>query len=96
MATLTLEVPEELVSLIGSSEAAATRAKESLVLDLLREGRISQGKAAQLLGLTRYDILDLMAQHQIPSGPATAEEMRQEIEDLRHFVEGTDAHDGRQ
>jgi predicted HTH domain antitoxin len=96
MATLTLEVPEELVSLIGSSEAAAARAKESLVLDLLREGRISQGKAAQLLGLTRYDILDLMAQHQIPSGPATAEEMRQEIEDLRHFVEGTDARDGRQ
>jgi predicted HTH domain antitoxin len=51
-----------------------------LVLDLLREGQISQGKAAELLGINRYEMLDLMARHKIPSGPQTAEEAEREIE----------------
>ena len=83
---LTLELPEELVALLGSPEAAAAKAREALVLALLREGQISQGKAAHLLGLTRWDILDLMVQHQIPSGPATPEELRQEVENARRFL----------
>lgn len=86
--TIELELPEDLVALLGSPEAAASKAKEALVLELLREARVSQGQAAQLLGLTRWDVLDLMARHQIPSGPETAEEMRQEIENVRHFGRG--------
>lgn len=81
--TLTVELPVELVALLGSPEEAATRARESLVIDLLREGRISQGQAARLLGSTRRDFLTLMARLRIPSGPETAEEMRQEIEGAR-------------
>ncbi|MBI4493479.1 MAG: UPF0175 family protein [Chloroflexi bacterium] len=81
-------MPEELVALLGSPEAAIAKAKESLVLELLREARLSQGQAARLLGLTRWDILDLMAQHDIASGPETAEEARQEIEDARPLRQG--------
>jgi predicted HTH domain antitoxin len=83
--TLTIELPDELLALLGSPEEAAVKARESLVLELLRDARISQGKAAQLLGVTRWDILDLMAQHRIPSGPETAEEMRREIKDARRL-----------
>ncbi len=77
---LPLELPEELITLLGSPEALAAKAKEALVLELLREAQITQGKAAELLGITRWDILDLMAQYQIPSGPATVEELHQETE----------------
>jgi predicted HTH domain antitoxin len=84
---LTLEAPEELVALLGSPEAAAARAKQALVLDLLREARISQGRAAALLGLTRRDILDLMVQYEIPSGPETAEELREEVDNLRRLLQ---------
>ena len=87
--TLALDLPEELIVLLGSPETAAAKAKEALVLALLREARISQGEAGRLLGLTRWEILDLMAQHAIPSGPETAVEMRQEIEDLRRFAQDT-------
>lgn len=86
--TIELELPEDLVTILGSPEAAASKAKEALVLELLREARVSQGQAAQLLGLTRWDIVDLMARHQIPSGPETADEMRQEIESLRRLGRG--------
>ena len=81
--SLTIDLPEELVALLGSPEAAAAKAKEALVLQLLREARLSQGQAASLLGLTRWDVLDLMAQQQIPSGPLTAEELRRETGEMR-------------
>jgi hypothetical protein len=87
---LALELPDELVALLGSPEAAVAKARESLVLDLLREARISQGRAAPRLGLTRWDILDLMARYQIPSGPRTAEEMEQEMEAVRRYLESTE------
>ncbi|MDF3043668.1 MAG: hypothetical protein K0Q71_6374 [Thermomicrobiales bacterium] len=84
--SITLELPEELVELLGPPEAIAGRVRESLVLDLLRDAQITQGEAALLMGVTRYDILDLMARYCIPSGPETAEEMRQEIENARQFL----------
>jgi predicted HTH domain antitoxin len=87
--TIELELPEDLVALLGSPEAAASKAKEALVLELLRETRISQGQAARLLDLTRWDILELMARHRIPSGPDTAEEMRDEVENARRFAPGS-------
>lgn len=92
MTTLTLDLPEELLALLGSPEAAAARAREALVLDLLREARISQGKAARLLGITRWDILDLMARRQIPSGPETPEELEQEIETIEHYARDNQRH----
>lgn len=88
--TLTLELPEELVALLGSPEAATARAKEALVLELLRQGTISQGKAAHLLGIDRWAILDLIAEHQIPSGPANADEMRRELADMAAFANATE------
>jgi predicted HTH domain antitoxin len=84
--TITLELPEEVGQAFDSPEEIPAKAREALVLQLLREARISQGRAARLLGITRYDILDLMALHHIPSGPVTAEEMQQEIENVRRYI----------
>jgi predicted HTH domain antitoxin len=84
--TLKVEVPDELVALLGTPEVAAVRAREALVLDLLRQGGVSQGKAAELLGISRWDLLELMVERRIESGPETAEEMTQEIEDMRRWA----------
>ena len=81
--TVTLDLPDELLALLGSPEVVAARVRETLVLDLLRQARISQGRAAQLLGLTRWDILELMARHAIPSGPESAEEAQRDVEAAR-------------
>jgi hypothetical protein len=73
--------------MLGSPEAAAARAKEALVLQLLREAEITQGQAARFLGLTRWDILDLMAEHNILSGPVTPEEVEAELATIHKLSE---------
>ena len=78
--TITIELPNDLVAALKSLEGIEDRAWKALVLDFLRHAEISQGRAAQLLGVTRYDILDLMAEHHILSGPLTSEEMERDIE----------------
>lgn len=83
--TITLELPEGLLAALDSVDGLADRAWRALILDLLRDAEITQGQAAKLLGVTRYDILNLMASQHIPSGPRTAEEMREEIEMARRF-----------
>lgn len=84
--TVTIDLPDALVDALDSLDGIEDRAWQALVLDLLRDAEISQGRAASLLEVTRYDILNLMAQHHIPSGPRTAEEMREEIERARRFL----------
>ncbi len=93
--SVTFELPEDILTRLGPPEAVSARAKEALVLELLRESEISQGKAAELLGLTRWGIIDLMAEYEIPSGPRTAEEMQEEIEAVRRYVQEHPPHGGR-
>jgi len=84
--TLAVELPEDLVALLGSPERAAAKAKEALVMELLREVKIGQSKAAELLGVTRGDILDLTVKYRVPSGPATPEEVEREFETARRYL----------
>ena len=51
-------------------------------LDLLQKGEISMGKAAEMAGVTLYDILDQMHIRKIPIG-YTAEDLER---DLREFA----------
>ena len=78
--SVTIELPDEILELLGSIETVEAKTRQAIILQLLREGEISQGKAARYLDITRYDILDLMAKYQIPSGPQTTEEIEREIQ----------------
>jgi len=61
MDTLTVALPRDFLILLGSQAQANEAAKEYIVLGLFQEGRISAGKAAELLGLTRRGLLNLLA-----------------------------------
>ena len=85
--TIALELPEGLLELLGPPDAIAGKVRETLVLDLLREAQITQGQAARLLGVTRYDTINLMALHSIPSGPETADEAERDFAAARQGVQ---------
>lgn len=81
------EVPDDLVRIVEQTpEELAARARRSLILDLLREGIISQGWAAEFLGVSRHDILDLMGMYHIPSGPLTIEELDAEVAAAEEYI----------
>jgi predicted HTH domain antitoxin len=89
MSTVSFEVPDNLFELFDSPEEASGAAKEAFVLHLLRESRISQGKAAELLGISREAMIDLAARERIPVGPLSAEDLRAEVEESRRMMTAT-------
>ena len=82
---LTLDLPEDVVALLGAPDEAAAQAKQLLVVELLRRGRIGQSRAAEVLGTTRWGILELMGRYDIPQGPETTEQLEREIEQVRQL-----------
>jgi predicted HTH domain antitoxin len=52
---------------------------EEAVMELLRKGRISQGKAAELLDISRDELFDLMAAYDIPVVDMADDELVKEL-----------------
>jgi len=67
-----------LVDPTGSDVAA--RVRETLVLALFRDGVISSGRSAELLGISKDQFLDLLGERDIPYLDQTYEEI---LEDAR-------------
>lgn len=60
MSTISIDLEEDLVALLHQSNQPVARAvREFIVLELYRRGAISSGKAAQLLGMSRVEVLYL-------------------------------------
>lgn len=74
---LVLEFPEEISEKDLADEEVQRRSKE--VFELLRKKKISQGKAAELLGITRNELFDLMAKFDIPVIDMSEEELKKEL-----------------
>jgi predicted HTH domain antitoxin len=75
---LELDLPDDVAAELRNEDLTA-KVKESLIMELLREHRISQGKAAELLGIHRSDLFPLMTKYQISLIDLTAEELDQEL-----------------
>ncbi len=59
------------------------KGKAIIILELLRKGDISQGKAAELLEIDRHTLYDLMAKYDIPMANFAPEEFERQLEDAR-------------
>ncbi|HEV8721204.1 MAG TPA: UPF0175 family protein [Candidatus Binatia bacterium] len=81
--TVTIEIPAELVRLLGTEEDAKQEAKIALVLDLVRKGKISRAKAAELLQLSLWDLPSLLAQYRIPWFDYSEKELEKDLQTLR-------------
>jgi DNA-binding NtrC family response regulator len=73
------ELPDEVASNLRDEDLAA-KVKEAFMMELLREHAISQGKAAELLGIDRHTLFDMMAKYEVPVVDMTPEELRQEFQ----------------
>ncbi len=61
MATLQIDLLDELVAALNETDMRAVR--EAALVKLYDLGRISSGKAARILGLSRREFLDLLGRY---------------------------------
>lgn len=71
-------------------EEAENKAKEAYVMTLLKYGEISSGKASQLLGISRIDVINLMSKYEISlfDDSMTLEEFQQEVNQAKMKLQG--------
>jgi predicted HTH domain antitoxin len=76
---LDVELPDELFAQLRKEEIES-KIKEALVMELLREHRLSQGKAAEILCMSRHELFDLMTNHRVPVIDLDTEELTNELQ----------------
>ena len=89
--TFTLPIDE---SFLRHKTGAERKAKEAFVLELLRHGDISAGRAAKLLDISRWDLSDLMPAAGIsPFAELSAEDLNTEVETALKVLSSKDDED---
>ena len=78
-----VQIPEALRELGISNEDISREVPVLLVLKRFRQGLLSSGKAAQLLGLSRRDFLDLLAKERLPVYDPGDQELANEFKTVR-------------
>ncbi len=85
--TLALELPDAWKQLLGLDTAdAPDRAREMLVIERYREGKLSRGQAAEMLGLGFHEAEALLKRYGADQHP-TWEEMEQSTQAFRPLVD---------
>ena len=85
--TISIEVPDELLELLGSEEEIGKEAKQTLILDLVRRGKISRAKAADLLGINLWDLPEFLSGYEIPWFDYSREQLEEDMKALRDLEE---------
>ena len=84
MGAVHVELDQDLIAVLEELHRPAKEAaRELIVLELYRQGELSGGRAAQLLGMRRDEFIRHASDRGIPYLQLSGEELRREIEDSR-------------
>jgi predicted DNA-binding protein (UPF0251 family) len=75
---VTFELPDEVAPNLRDEDLTA-KAKEAFTMELLREHELSQGKAAELLGIDRHELFALMTKYRVPVIDMTPQELAEDL-----------------
>jgi len=77
---ITVEVPEQAVKMFNGDEARLGREVfEAAVVMWFDEARISQGRAAELLGISRAELFEVLKRHNVSPIQITPEELAEDL-----------------
>ena len=75
-----VSLPPEVVCGFGWEDSEVPRGvREALVMDLLRLDRLSEAQAAEILGLVRVELLELMSRYDVPAVRMSLQELDREL-----------------
>ena len=85
--TVALDLPRDLLGALDVPHTEVeVRLRELTALELFREGRISSGKGAELLGISKLAFIQLLSQHQIETFTETLDELESDLETLDRLL----------
>ena len=85
--TVALDLPRDLLGALDVPHTEVeARLRELIALELFREGRISSGKGAELLGISKLAFIQLLSQHQIETFTETLDELESDLETLDRLL----------
>ena len=86
MGPVHVELDQDLVAVLEELHRPVKEAaRELIVLELYRQGEISSGKAAQLLGLEREDFIRRASAQGIPYFQIHGDDLRRELDASKQF-----------
>jgi predicted HTH domain antitoxin len=81
MKTITIEIPDHVdLPFAGSNEELARALRIAAAIQWYQEELISQGKAAEIAGLSRADFLDALYHAKVPACQVSIEDLKEELE----------------
>lgn len=80
----------DLLALGLSEKKIAAEMTRELILKLYRNGQISSGKAAEILGIHKQDFVSLLAANKIPFFNYTEEELEEEHKAVTQILKEKD------
>lgn len=84
--TIRLSFPSEILDKISTTyQDSASLIKEAAVLELYREGKVSSGKAAEILGMERFEFIRYAGMKGIPYIRITPKELEEEVKVLKNL-----------
>jgi predicted HTH domain antitoxin len=84
MGAVPVELDPDLVALLEELQRPAKQAaRELIVLELYRQGEVSSGRAAQLLGMEREAFIRHASEQGIPYFQLEGEELQRELEAIK-------------
>lgn len=86
--TVTLELPRDLVGVLDAPPGdVEAQLRELIALALYREGRVSSGKAAELIGISKLAFVQLAAQHGLNYFTESPAELSAEVDQLGQMLD---------
>jgi predicted HTH domain antitoxin len=87
-----INVPRDVFGAMDVPEVEiGQRLQELVALELVREGRISTGKGAEMLGISKWAFVQRMARHGIEYFSESPEELSEQLEAVQRLLEARQA-----
>jgi predicted HTH domain antitoxin len=81
MKTITIEMPETVLpGFTTTPEEFAREFRRAAAIEWYREGRVSQGKGAEIAGLNRWEFIQALGRAEVPACQVSADELNEEVE----------------
>lgn len=87
MATITIDVPDEMLESFDNLEQVQKTLFEDFIIEQRQQGNISLGRAAELLGISYTEFFDLLGKKGLSFINATPQEINKSYQNFEKIME---------